>query len=93
MATYGDVNPPSVLIENPQQMNDDGLFFLRGTASDDKDVKVVKIRVNNGIWEDALGTTSWNKNVNLVKGANIIYVQVVDVSDNISPVYSKEAYY
>ena len=63
MATYGDVNPPSVLIENPQQMNDDGLFFLRGTASDDKDVKVVKIKVNN-VWVRKFNETIKEKGEN-----------------------------
>jgi len=62
---------------------------VTGTASDpDGNVVLVQVKVNNGSWENANGTTSWSKNVSLVPGTNIIYARAQDNQG----AYSQEAY-
>ncbi|MCX7955417.1 MAG: Ig-like domain-containing protein [Bacteroidales bacterium] len=52
---------------------------VSGTASDnDGNVVLVQVKVNNGTWENAIGTTNWSKNVTLTSGTNIIYAKAQD---------------
>lgn len=72
--------PPDTTIFNTSKVT------VSGTAYDDFQVKAVKVRVNYGLWMDAVGTTSWSINVTLDFGPNIIEAQAVDVSNNPSPI-------
>jgi len=55
---------------------------VSGTASDNVDVSKVEIKVNDGSWQLASGTTSWSKKVTLSSGTNTIYAKATDTSGN-----------
>ncbi len=55
---------------------------VSGTASDDKSLDAVQVKVGNGTWENAAGTTSWSKAVSLALGSNTIYARANDTSGN-----------
>ncbi len=77
-------NPPTISIGYPS--NGDTFttptITVSGTASDDKGVSKVEVRVGAGSWELASGTTSWSKQVTLSPDSNTIYAKATDTSGN-----------
>lgn len=47
-----------------------GTITIHGTASDDKMVKKVEIRIDNGTWIQALGTKSWSYSIDTTTLSN-----------------------
>lgn len=95
VVSNADKIAPSVSITYPND-NDkitDSPLLVRGSASDDLNVKEVRIKVNDGNWETVEGTTSWSKILNLINGENTVYVQAFDSSDNASPVFARTFIY
>jgi|SRR3989344_3154695 len=88
-AVDNDITAPSVSIASQGgSLNNPGLL-VTGTASDNNGIKEVKIKLNNGNWETAQGTSSWNKQVYLSPGTNVVYAQAFDYGENPSPVSAK----
>ena len=83
-----DVYAPGVSINSDSNLNNN-VLTLTGTAFDDSNIQRVMVKVNNGRWEQAYGSSSWGKTLTLSKGSNTIYVQAFDGSNNASPVSSK----
>jgi len=81
---------PTIQITYPPDMAilNSSLVTISGNASDNFQVKVVKVRTNYGSWVNAIGTTTWRINVTLSLGANIIEAQAFDAADNPSSIAS-----
>ncbi len=84
-------DPPTVSITSPtpgQVLK--GYVEFSGTASDDQGVVRVEVRVDNGAWEEAVGTTQWRFDYNADgqrAGAHTLRVRAVDSAG----AYSTEA--
>ena len=85
-----DLRAPSVTITSPDNFytTNNPSLQVSGTASDNVNVKEVRVWVNNENWQTASGKTSWRKTLELSSGYNTIYAQAFDTSDNASPVSS-----
>ena len=88
-AVDNDITAPSVSITNQGGSSNNPSLLVTGTASDNNGIREIKVKLNNGNWETAQGTSSWSKQVYLSPGANIVYAQAFDYSDNPSPVSAK----
>jgi hypothetical protein len=79
-----DLIPPDLQIDTavPDTVVDP-TFTLRGTASDDVDVKVVEVRLNGGPWRMTSGISVWTITLELSEGQNILDVRAIDLSGNI----------
>ena len=83
---------PSVTITLPVGgSNVYGLVSIQGTATDnDGVVQKVEIKIDNGIWMSASGTTNWNYNwdtTDIINGYHVIYARSFDgesYSDEVS---------
>ncbi|NQE54966.1 hypothetical protein C5S29_15415 [ANME-1 cluster archaeon GoMg3.2] len=75
---------PSITIGSPLKGATSGssTITVEGSASDNSGVAKVEVKVNDGGWEQASGTTSWSKTVSLSEGANTITVKATDVCGN-----------
>ena len=62
--------------------------MVSGIASDNVNVREIRVWVNNGNWQTASGITLWSSTLGLSSGYNTIYAQAFDTSDNASPVSS-----
>ncbi|MFA4836235.1 MAG: carboxypeptidase regulatory-like domain-containing protein, partial [Dehalococcoidia bacterium] len=86
IVTYNspDTACPTISITSPS----DGASFtsptisVSGTASDNAAVAQVEVKVGNGDWQLATGTTSWSKDVTLIDGSNTIYARATDTTGN-----------
>ena len=84
----GDIEdkvPPVITIVAP--LDGDALavpdLVMSGTASDDKGVLRVEVKVGlNGTWMVVPGTTAWDISFPLEMGANVIFARAVDNSGN-----------
>ena len=65
---------------------------VQGIANDDHQVTLVQVKVNNGSWATASGTTSWNMSVNLAVGANTIETRATDDNSQYSAIASIVVY-
>ena len=81
-----DTTLPTVSIDSPS----DGDAFttttitVRGTASDNEDVRLVQVQVGSGGWMDATGTKLWTKTVTTSYGLHTINVRAVDTTGLLS---------
>ncbi|HET7624346.1 MAG TPA: Ig-like domain-containing protein [Verrucomicrobiae bacterium] len=57
---------------------------LSGTASDNVGLDRVEVRDNNGSFQPADGTDSWNAEITLAAGLNTIQMRSVDLAGNVS---------
>ncbi len=81
-AVGGDVYPPIVSIDTPAN----GEIFpyvpidVSGTSTDPggSGIQHVEVRVNNGSWQNAVGTSAWSASVGLVKGPNYVEARAWD---------------
>ena len=95
ITTSSDNIAPSVSVIFPTEYYETTIssIIIRGVATDNTNVKEVRIKLNNNNWEKVSGTNSWSKELNLNSGENIIYVQAFDSNDNASPVVSRNINY
>jgi hypothetical protein len=80
-----DTTPPSVLIVSPGLMivsTSSASISMRGTASDNLGVAVVKWTNSTGNSGTASGTTNWSANVPLLVGNNVITTRAYDAAGN-----------
>jgi len=90
-----DVTPPTVAISNPA--NGANLTAssttVSGTARDPgspaSGVAAVEVRLNGGSWSNAIGTSSWTRNVTLLPCSNTIEARSRDKAGNYSTIASK----
>lgn len=62
---------------------------ISGIASDDDgSISKAQVKVNDGDWTDAQGTTSWSKDISLKEGANTVSCRAFDDKNAESPTYS-----
>ncbi|MGF3554358.1 MAG: Ig-like domain-containing protein [Thermoplasmatota archaeon] len=78
-----DNQPPTVEITIPNnQQTLSGIVTLAGTAYDlDGEVILVEVKIDNGNWQAATGTTSWNfiwNTTNLTNGQHTVYARSKD---------------
>src|SRR5262249_22721885 len=59
---------------------------VAGVAADDISVASVELRLNGGVWSNAIGTTNWTGSVNLISGTNTIEARSRDGAGNYSSV-------
>ncbi|MFW3146871.1 MAG: Ig-like domain-containing protein [Thermoplasmatota archaeon] len=83
-ASAPDTTPPAVQITSPSNNSEvtTSAITVSGTASDNKELSKVQVKVNDGQWGDATGKASWTRQVTLAEGSNIIHARAIDASDN-----------
>jgi hypothetical protein len=80
MIAVVDMTAPNVSITVPEndKIMDTGEIKVMGISSDDVGVKDVELKANNGEWERCNGTTSWELNLTLQPGKNVIRARATD---------------
>jgi hypothetical protein len=86
---FWDTIKPTVNITNLSagQRVSNGVFTVKGTASDNWQVSNVVCQLNGGAWSNAATAnlwTNWTAAVNLIPGTNIVAAYAVDTSGNVS---------
>lgn len=78
-----DTTPPVVAITYPAdgQIFNTSSITVSGTASDAR-LDKVEVKVGNGGWQTASGTTSWSLQVTLSEGSNTISARATDTAGN-----------
>ncbi|MCK5559067.1 MAG: hypothetical protein KAJ51_00675, partial [Thermoplasmata archaeon] len=76
-------DPPSCNITSPEpQSTISDIITVTGTASDpDEDPFIVQVKIGDGIWYEAIGTTEWSINLNTTKhedGDHKLYARAFD---------------
>jgi hypothetical protein len=93
--------PPTVTITNPPKYRifakqQTSTVTITGTASDPaKSITKVQVKIDNGNWNNATGTTSWSYNwviTGVTDGAHTIYVKSIDNIGQESTVVSVVTY-
>ena len=82
--TPPDTSPPEIDIVVPA---DDSLILVgditvSGTASDDRSLRLVEVRLNDGDWSAADGLENWDLELHLTEGSNTIRVRASDAAGN-----------
>lgn len=87
--SYHDTVPPAITLATPTNAAIiAGNLVISGTATDNIAVQTVEVRLDNGSWSAATGTTSWSYSLNtsnLLNGPHVIAARATDTSGNISP--------
>jgi hypothetical protein len=85
-ANFVDVSAPTVMITAPPAVvrAADGHVSVAGKARDNIGVERVAVKVNDGEFVTALGTSNWNTTVLLAAGTNIITARAEDADGNIA---------
>jgi|GEM_PF-3165243 len=100
VANFTDIAKPTVAITTPTALlritNASPVYTVKGTATDNKGVSVVKIQFNSGGWTNAFTTNSW-KNwsvpMTLVTGTNTVRAYSIDATGNNSSTASVTCIY
>ncbi|MCX7882861.1 MAG: alpha-amylase family glycosyl hydrolase [Brevinematales bacterium] len=74
------VGMPSVIITTPpvDMLTNVSSLLCQGTASvASATISQVRVRVNNGTWQNATGSTSWSSPISLSEGTNTIEVSAI----------------
>jgi len=83
-----DTNPPVAGITSPSSNAIiSGALNISGTAMDNIAVQKVEVRLDNGPWLTATGTTSWNLSLNssnFLNGPHTVSARATDTSSNLS---------
>jgi len=79
-----DVTQPSITITEPveSEIFTSDSIYVNGTAMDNKDISKVEVKINDGNWMQATGTSAWSIEVILGEGQNAIQAKAIDTSDN-----------
>ncbi len=80
--SVSNMTPLSIVINSPSngQIFRTTIIDVNGTASDNVFVSKVEVRVGQGKWQNAFGTTSWEKSVTIAAGSNVIYARATDAT-------------
>jgi hypothetical protein len=88
-STFLDTNAPAIFSLSPTNgAVIAGGFAISGAATDNIAVAKVEIQFDNGAWQTASGTSTWNLNVNssnFLNGPHLLSVRATDAAGNISP--------
>lgn len=91
-----DEIPPVIEIISPANRTtvNEPLITVSGNASDNEDLEIVQIKLNEDEWVSVNGTTKWSIDLNLDEGENLIKARAIDLEgneivDNITVVYEK----
>lgn len=87
--TFHDTVPPAITLATPTNAASiAGPLVISGTATDNIAVQTVEVRLDNGAWTTAAGTSTWSYSVNtsnLLNGTHVIAARATDTSGNLSP--------
>lgn len=90
--TILDTTAPAVTIQSPtNNAVVAGVLAISGTATDNVAVQKVEVRVDNGLWLTASGTSVWSHNLNsanFLNGPHTISARSTDTAGNPSPISS-----
>ena len=93
-ASATDLIAPTVVIQSPVNGSSvGGLLAVSGTAADNLSVQKVEVRVDDGAWLQANGTTTWNYTLNtsnFLNGSRTISARATDTSSNLSAAGSRK---
>jgi hypothetical protein len=83
-ASAPDETDPTIMITSPSNGTEvtTSTITVSGTASDNKGLNRVQVKVNDDAWSNAAGTASWTYQAALNEGVNNITAKAVDTSDN-----------
>jgi hypothetical protein len=86
--SFTDTLPPVVIVQSPtNNAMVAGTVAISGTASDNVTVQKVEVRLDNGPWQLATGTSAWNYNLNssnFLNGPHQLAVRATDSANNLS---------
>ncbi len=84
----GQDAPPTIAVTTPAPNSAiAGITTIAGTASDDIALARVEVRLDEGAWTTAAGTTSWSTSFNLsgaVAGDHLITARALDAGGNVT---------
>ena len=87
--TFHDTVPPAITVATPTNSAIvAGNLLISGTATDNIAVQTVEVRLDNGPWTTAAGTTTWSYSLNssnFLNGPHVVAARATDTSGNISP--------
>ena len=87
-AGVADVTPPTVSLVTPASNSVISANLpISGTSADNVAVQKVEIRLDNGVWVTATGTSPWSLNLNssnFLNGPHVVSARATDTSGNIS---------
>jgi hypothetical protein len=74
---------PTVRVTDPSPGQTlEGYYVIRGTSSDDTGIASIEIRIDEGSWDQVMGTMSWSYDYdasNLVPGTHTMFLRATDV--------------
>jgi hypothetical protein len=86
--TFHDTTPPAVTVATPTNTAIvAGNLVISGTATDNIAVQTVQVRLDNGPWITASGTTTWSYSLNssnFLNGPLIVAARATDTTGNLS---------
>ena len=86
--SFQDIVPPLITMQSPaSNAVVTGNLNISGTASDNVSVQKVEIRLDNGPWVTAGGTSAWNYSLNssnFLNGPHVVSARATDSSNNLS---------
>ena len=87
-AVATDLVPPTIVLSSPTNAGFvSGVVTISGTAADNLAVQKVEVRLDNGGWQTATGTTAWNFSLNtsnLLNGTHSLSARAMDAGGNFS---------
>src|ERR1035437_7926325 len=85
---FHDSTPPTIALATPTNAAIvAGNLVISGTATDNIAVQTVEVRLDNGPWTTAAGTTTWSYSLNtsnLLNGPHVVAARATDTSGNLS---------
>ena len=86
--TFHDTTPPAVTVTTPTNAAIvAGNLVISGTATDNIAVQAVQVRLDNGPWTTAAGTTAWSYSLNssnFLNGPHVVAARATDTTGNLS---------
>ena len=87
--SFHDTTPPAITVTTPTNAAIvSGNLVISGTATDNIAVQTVQVRLDNGPWTTATGTSAWSYSLNtsnFLNGPHVIAARATDTSGNLSP--------
>src|ERR1035437_6542608 len=85
---FHDSTPPTIALATPTNAAIvAGNLMISGTATDNIAVQTVEVRLDNGPWTTAAGTTAWSYSLNssnFLNGSHVVAARATDTTGNLS---------
>jgi hypothetical protein len=85
---FHDTTPPAITVATPTNAAIvAGNLMISGTATDNIAVQTVEVRLDNGPWTTAAGTTAWSYSLNssnFLNGSHVVAARATDTTGNLS---------